>query len=253
MEIRDCLETGADFVGPGFVLGAVLVYACGMEPTTFFTHAALGYVRVAVISPELRVADVAFNTARTVAAVAEAAAQGCQLAVFPELGLTSYSCADLFYHSVLLDAARAALLQVAEATAIHDIAAVVGLPLEVGGRLFNCAALLASGRLVGIVPKTFLPTTNEFYEARWFTSAAQGTPAMVVIDGMAFPFGADLIFPADNLPGCVLGLEVCEDLWAVNPPSGRLASPRPPRPSPNLKPPWSRSRPTTRRSFPTPV
>ena len=169
MKIRDCLETGADFVGPGFVLGAVLVYACGMEPTTFFTHAALGYVRVAVISPELRVADVAFNTARTVAALAEAAAQGCQLAVFPELGLTSYSCADLFYHSVLLDAARAALLRVAEATAIHDMAAVVGLPLEVGGRLFNCAAFLAGGRIVGIVPKTFLPTTNEFYEARWFT------------------------------------------------------------------------------------
>ena len=145
MEIRDCLETGADFVGPGFVLPVVLVYACGMEPTTFFTHAALGLVRVAVISPELRVADVAFNTERTVAVLADAAAQGCQLAVFPELGLTSYSCADLFYHSVLLDAARTALVQVAAATAIHDIAAVVGLPLEVGGRLFNCAAFLASG------------------------------------------------------------------------------------------------------------
>jgi NAD+ synthase (glutamine-hydrolysing) len=194
-----------------------------MEPTRLFTHAALGYVRVAVVAPELRVADVAFNTERTVAALVEAAAHGCQLAVFPELGLTSYSCADLFYHSVLLDAARAALVQVAEATAIHDMAAVVGLPLEVGGRLFNCAAFLASGRLVGIVPKTFLPNSNEFYEARWFTSAAQGTPATAVIDGEEFPFGADLIFPAANLPGCVIGIEVCEDLWAVNPPSGRLA------------------------------
>jgi NAD+ synthase (glutamine-hydrolysing) len=100
---------------------------------------------------------------------------------------------------------------------------VVGLPLAVDGRLFNCAAFLASGRLVGIVPKTFLPTTNEFYEARWFTSAAQGTPATVTIAGEEFPFGADLIFPAANLPGCVVGIEVCEDLWAVNPPSGRLA------------------------------
>jgi NAD+ synthase (glutamine-hydrolysing) len=194
-----------------------------MEPTYFFTHAALGLVRVAVVAPELRVADVAFNTERTVAALIEAAAQGCQLAVFPELGLTSYSCADLFYHNTLLDAARAALERVAEATAIYDMAAVVGLPLAVGGRLFNCAAFLASGRLVGIVPKTFLPTTNEFYEARWFTSAAQGTPATVTIAGEEFPFGADLIFPAANLPGCVVGIEVCEDLWAVNPPSGRLA------------------------------
>jgi NAD+ synthase (glutamine-hydrolysing) len=147
--------------------------------TCCFTHASLGLLRVAVVAPELRVADVAFNTERTVAALTEAGAQGCQLAVFPELGLTSYSCADLFYHNVLLDAARAALERVAEATAIYDMAAVVGLPLAVGGRLFNCAAFLASGRLVGIVPKTFLPTTNEFYEARWFTSAAQGTPATV--------------------------------------------------------------------------
>ena len=127
MEIRDCLETGADFVGPGFVLPVVLVYACGMEPTTFFTHAALGLVRVAVIAPELRVADVVFNTERTVAALADAAAQGCQLAVFPELGLTSYSCADLFYHNVLLDTARGALGAVAHATAEQNIAAVVGL------------------------------------------------------------------------------------------------------------------------------
>ena len=186
---------------------------------------ALGFVRVAVVSPELRVADVDFNTAAIGEALDAAAAQGCRLALFPELCITGYSCGDLFYQGLLLEAARAALVDLAWKTGGGSVAAVVGLPLEVDGRLYNCAVLLAGGEVVGIVPKTYLPTSNEFYEARWFTSGALATRQTVTLDRFEepVPFGRDLIFAADNLSGCVLGIEVCEDLWAVQPPSGELA------------------------------
>ena len=195
--------------------------------TRLFTRAALGFVRVATISPELRVADVAFNAQKTIEAMAAAAAQGVQLAVFPELGLTAYTCADLFSQTLLLDRARAALVEVAAASAKHDIAAIVGLPLQVLGRLFNCVALVAGGQIVGIVPKTFLPSTNEFYESRWFTSGKRGTPPTLrfahQVGAEEVPFGPDLLLRAGNMPDCVLGIEICEDLWAVNPPSGNMA------------------------------
>ena len=184
-------------------------------------------MRVATVSPELRVADVAFNTRKTIEAMAAAAAQGVQLAVFPELGLTAYTCADLFSQTLLLDRARAALGEVAAASAEHDIAAIVGLPLQVLGRLFNCVALVAGGQIVGIVPKTFLPSTNEFYESRWFTSGKRGTPPTLrfphQVGAEEVPFGPDLLLRAGNMPDCVLGIEICEDLWAVNPPSGNMA------------------------------
>ncbi|MCB0201043.1 MAG: NAD(+) synthase [Anaerolineae bacterium] len=177
------------------------------------------------MSPELRVADVAYNTAAIRDALAAAAAQGCRLALFPELCITGYSCGDLFYQGLLLEAARGALIDLARETMSGSVAAVVGLPLEVDGRLYNCAALLAGGEVVGIVPKTYLPTTNEFYEARWFTSGALAARPDVMLDRFEepVPFGRDLLFAADNLAGCVLGIEICEDLWAVQPPSGELA------------------------------
>ena len=148
---------------------------------------------------------------------------GCRLALFPELSLTGYSCGDLFYQALLVERAGQALGPLAEATAQYDIAAVVGLPLEVAGRLYNCAVLLAEGRIVGIVPKTYLPTTNEFYEERWFTPGPLATAQVVNIDGQSVPFGVDLLFSVDNVSGCVLGIEICEDLWAVQPPSGAMA------------------------------
>ncbi len=168
-------------------------------------------------------ADVDFNVRTIVDALGQAAGRGCRLALFPELSLTGYSCADLFYQSLLLDRARAALIPLAETAAQHDIAAVVGLPLEVGGKLFNCVALLAAGRVIGIVPKTYLPTTNEFYEERWFTGGAWAAVDSVPVGDQSAPFGVDLIFPAENMPGCTIGIEICEDLWAVNPPSGDMA------------------------------
>lgn len=185
--------------------------------------AALGFVRVAVVSPELRVADVQFNVQAIAAALRDAAAAGCRLAVFPELCLTGYSCGDLFYQALLLERARAALATVAEAAAAADIAAVVGLPLPVDGRLFNCAAFIAGGRVLGLIPKIYLPNTNEFYEARWFTSGRFCPATMIQLAGAEIPIGTDLLFAAEDLPDFVAGVEICEDLWAVSPPSGELA------------------------------
>lgn len=187
------------------------------------TPAEMGFVRVAVISPELRVADVEFNVRAMAAALAQAAGQGCRLALFPELSVTAYSCGDLFHQALLLERAREALTTLAAATAEHGIAAVVGLPLAVDGRLYNCAALLAGGKIIGITPKTYLPTTNEFYEERWFTPGAMAAVQTLEIGGEPVPFGVDLLFAAANMADCVLGIEICEDLWAVNPPSGDKA------------------------------
>jgi NAD+ synthase (glutamine-hydrolysing) len=184
---------------------------------------SMGFLRSAVISPELRVADVDFNTHQIISALQEISKYGCRLAVFPELCLTGYSCADLFFQSLLLSRARSALLDIARAGDASGIAAIVGLPFEVNGRIYNCAAFLNESQILGIVPKTFLPTANEYYERRWFTSG-QGCIGMTVrIEGQEIPFGTDLLFRAHDTDDCTTGIEVCEDLWAVEPPSGEMA------------------------------
>ena len=196
-----------------------------MAPSSLFTPAGLGFLRVAVVSPELRVADVDFNVQAIGAALHDAASQGCRLAIFPELSITGYSCGDLFYQATLLERAKAALETIGGVSLETGCVAVVGLPLEVDGKLYNCAALLADWQVVGIVPKTYLPTTNQFYEERWFTPGTLATTREVRLQrfGEAVPFGADLLFQADNVPGLRIGVEICEDLWAVQPPSGQLA------------------------------
>jgi NAD+ synthase (glutamine-hydrolysing) len=183
----------------------------------------LGFVRAAVASPELRVADVEFNAEATARALAHAAAQGASLALFPELGVTGYTCADLFYQSLLLEKARAALGTIAAATAENHITAVVGLPLLQDGKIYNCAVMLSHGSILGVVPKSYLPTRQEYYEERWFTSARNARFESVEIEGEVVPFGVDLLFRAENLPSCVIGIEICEDLWAINPPSSDKA------------------------------
>jgi len=194
-----------------------------MTNAPLFSPASLGLLRVAAISPGLRIADVDFNTQAIVAALEAAHARGVRLAVFPELSLTGYSCGDLFRQAHLLTAAQAGLRQVARATERIGITTVVGLPVSLDGRLFNCAALVSGGRALGIVPKTYLPNYSEFYEQRWFSPARFATAGQVVLDGETIPFGADLLFVAEDMPDCVLGIEICEDVWAVEPPSGLLA------------------------------
>jgi len=199
-------------------LGAIIVNK------DLFSPASLGFLRVSVIAPELRVADVPYNGRAIIEALEQAASRGCQVALFPELCITAYSCADLFYQSLLLNQARSALRSIAEATDKYSIAAVVGLPLEVGGKLYNCAAFISDNTVLGVVPKTNIPTTNEYYEERWFASSRECPVEELDLDGRAVPFGTDLLFHANNAPGCVFGIEICEDLWAVQPPSGDMAS-----------------------------
>ncbi|MFC1465417.1 MAG: NAD(+) synthase [Candidatus Brachytrichaceae bacterium NZ_4S206] len=188
-----------------------------------FSPASLGLLRVAAISPALRVADVVFNVHATIAALEAARAQGCTLAVCPELGITGYTCGDLFRQASLLEAAQAGLLQIVEAAGRIGISAVVGLPVPVDGRIFNCAAFVSGGRVLGIVPKTYLPNYSEFYEQRWFSPARFATTQHVTLGDQAVPFGTDLLFAAEDMPDCMIGVEICEDLWAVEPPSGAMA------------------------------
>jgi len=189
------------------------------QPVPASPRESHGFVRVAVVSPDLALGDVAANLATLKAETRALAAKGARLIIFPELSLTGYSCADLFHHQALLERARHALTDLAESTAGLGCAVVVGLPLAVESRLYNVAAVLADGHILGIVPKSFLPNSGEFYERRWFSPAS--TVAANEVNGI--PFGTDLLFTAADLPGFVLGIEICEDLWTVIPPSSLAA------------------------------
>lgn len=180
-----------------------------------------GFVRVATVSPELKLGDVAANVATLRTEMQRLASEGCRLIVFPELCLTGYSCADLFYQRSLQQQALTGVKQLAEANAGLGCCIVVGLPLIVQGRLYNVAAVIADGEVLGFVPKTFLPNSGEFYERRWFSPATTLTDTHTEADGI--PIGTDLLFEATDLPGFVLGVEICEDLWTVIPPSSHAA------------------------------
>ncbi|TYO96080.1 NAD+ synthase (glutamine-hydrolysing) [Geothermobacter ehrlichii] len=183
-----------------------------------------GLLRLAVGSPELKVADPGFNVEQMIELARRAKERGCQLLLLPELCLTGYSCGDLFYQPALQRAAEVGLLELAGLSRELDLPLVVGLPVAIDGRLYNCAAFLAGGRVCGLVPKTHLPNSAEFYEERWFSAADRLTVAEVVVGGTSVPVGRDLLFAADNHPCCLVGIEICEDLWSVEPPSGRQAA-----------------------------
>jgi hypothetical protein len=140
-----------------------------LQPVSFFNLYSHNFIRAAVAIPEVRVADPAFNAAQTIALMDQAAEQRAVLAVFPELGLSAYSCEDLFHQQALLDGSKAALEKVLEASRNLALVSVVGLPLQVDGLLYNCAAVLARGKILGLAPKTYLPNYREFYELRQFT------------------------------------------------------------------------------------
>jgi NAD+ synthase (glutamine-hydrolysing) len=182
-----------------------------------------GFARVAVGVPRCRVADPAHNALETIALATEAAASGAALIALPELGLSAYSCDDLFHQEALLDACRAALADIAAASAALPIAIVVGLPLRVQHQLFNCAAVVANGRVQGVVPKTYLPNYGEFYEARQFSPAANTQATHIDLCGQRVPFGAGLLFELSDLPLFRFHVEICEDVWAPIPPSSFAA------------------------------
>ena len=178
-----------------------------------------GFARVAVATPIVRVGDPRHNGEATHQLIERAAEEKTTLVVFPELGLTAYTCDDLFHQRALIDAAEDALSRLAERTSKLPVAALVGLPVAVNGLLYNCAALLCRGRLVGVVPKTYLPNYREFYERRYFTPGDATACAEIRLAGQSSVFGTGLLFRIAEQPGFILHVEICEDLWVPTPPS----------------------------------
>ena len=178
-----------------------------------------GFARVAVATPGVEVASPALNVAHTLDLARRAAREHAVLAVFPELGLSAYSNEDLFQQDALLDASLDALRELTEASRDLPLALAVGLPLRADDRLFNCAVLVHRGRLLGAVPKSYLPNYREFYERRQFAPACQAISTSLRLLDQDVPFGSRLLFAARDLPGFVVHLEVCEDLWVPLPPS----------------------------------
>ena len=177
-----------------------------------------GFLKATALSPSLRVADCAYNTSQILSQLKDAAARGVRLAVFPEFCLTGYTCGDLFLQRTLQQGALDALQTVLDASRELDVVALVGLPLLVRGKLYNCAAVLCGGRLLGLVPKTYLPNYGEFYEKRQFTPGSTEVETVTVC-GQEVPFGTSLLFRCRQMPSFVLGVEICEDLWSALPPS----------------------------------
>ena len=181
-----------------------------------------GFVKVAAATPDIRVADVEFNTQNIINAMEEAQKNGAKILVFPELCVTGYTCSDLFDHSVLLKASRKALLEIAENTNDKDMLVFVGAPLEVNGKLYNVAAAMNQGEIIGFTTKTFLPNYGEFYEMRQFTPGPQ-TVREITFEGKKIPFGPQILFQAEGMEELVVAAEICEDVWSPVPPSIQAA------------------------------
>jgi len=189
----------------------------------FFSLYRHGFARVALATPSVSIGDPRANLDAHVELMQRAARGKAVLAVFPELGLSAYSCEDLFHQQALLEAAADALGDLLARTRRLPIATLVGLPVAVDGLLYNCAALACQGRLIGVVPKTYLPNYREFYEARQFTPGDTCLKSEIALAGQAAPFGTDLIFNFLEISNFVLHAEICEDLWVPVPPSSYAA------------------------------
>lgn len=182
-----------------------------------------GWIRVAAASVPVAVADPAHNARAILGRIGQAQRADVNLLVLPELCVTGYTCGDLFFSDLLLDAAREQVLALCAATRGLYPAVVVGFPLRERGKLYNCAAVLHDGRILGVAPKTWLPNYGEFYEKRQFTSGAACPPGMEVRLGeQTVPFGTDLLFRCAGMPDFCFGVELCEDVWAAETPSKRL-------------------------------
>jgi NAD+ synthase (glutamine-hydrolysing) len=190
----------------------------------FFNLYNHNFIRVAVATPELRVADPAFNASETISLMKEAAEKKGLLVIFPELGLSGYTCDDLFQQQALLDGCRDALLEVLKASEKIPVVTVVGLPLQVKNLLFNCAGVIYRGRILGVVPKTYLPNYREFYELRQFAPGDYATwDSIALCHQRDIPFGSCLLFQVEEQPFLTFHVEICEDLWAPIPPSSYAA------------------------------
>lgn len=177
-----------------------------------------GFVKVAAVTPRIRVADPEYNAESICAALGEAYEEKARVIAFPELCITGYTCGDLFMQEILLREAQRALFQVAKATAGQDAIVMVGLPVEKDGRLYNVAAVLQNGRILGMVPKANIPSYSEFYEGRHFSEGEKQVTDFY-LNGEKIPFGTNLLFACRELKELVIGCEICEDMWVANPPA----------------------------------
>ena len=182
-----------------------------------------GFIGVACGTPKLRLGDCHFNAEQTFTMMRAAEKGGAKLLVLPELGLTGYTCGDLFFQEPLQRAAVEALATVLEATRPLEIVTALGMPLSINNKLYNCAVIIQKGKILGVVPKTHLPNYGEFYEKRWFAPAPEETD-WISLCGQTVPFGTGLVFCCEEVPELKLGFEICEDLWAAVPPSVELAA-----------------------------
>ncbi len=181
-----------------------------------------GFVKICAATTDIRVADAVYNGEKIISAAKELCAQGVKVIVLPELCLCGYTCSDLFLQQTLLDSCESELMKIARETAELDCLIAVGLPFTLESRLYNCAAVLCHGEILGLVPKSHIPNYGEFYERRHFTPAPEET-TFARIGGRHVPFGSKLLFSCTSMPQLVVGVEICEDLWVPNPPSTALA------------------------------
>ena len=177
-----------------------------------------GFIKVAAITPNVKVADVDYNCQEIVKRIQEAAEKDAKVMVFPELSITGYTCQDLFLQDALLEAAKCGLKTIKNYSRNIDEIIFMGLPLDFNGKLYNVAAAISRGKILGIVPKIYLPNYSEFYEARHFMSG-KDIQTTIVIDGEEIPFGTNQIFTCEDMPSLRIAVELCEDLWVPNPPS----------------------------------
>lgn len=182
-----------------------------------------GFVRVGTIVPKLRVADTEFNCNEIIKQIEIANNSKIQIAVFPELCITGYTCQDLFEQDILLEESEKALNKILKYINNLEIICIIGMPIKSENQLFNTAVVIQKGKILGIVPKTFIPNYGEFYEKRWFASSKNANQKEINILGQIVPFGIDLLFKDKKDKEICFGVEICEDLWAVEPPSNKLA------------------------------
>ena len=178
-----------------------------------------GFIRVAAAVPKMKVGDIDYNIDQIIKLAKKASGENVSIIVFPELSITGYTLGDLFHQQLVIEKAKEALDQITKIT--HDLKSVimVGLPMEFSGKLFNVAAAISDGKIIGIVPKTYIPNYKEFYEERWFASANDLNDTETEFFGYKVPIGTDILFRAKNKPEITIGIEICEDLWVPIPPS----------------------------------
>lgn len=185
-----------------------------------------GFIRAAACSPEIKPADINFNVSKIIESIKDCLAKNVELICFPELCITGYTCADLFDQTLLISKVIPAIKQIAGIFRAHNNVIILGAPIRIAGGLYNCAVVVQAGEIKGIVPKTFLPDYGEYYEKRWFKSSKE-LPTKIYLDqdeqgnSIEYPVGTDLIF---DCAGIKFGIEICEDLWVANPPSGKLST-----------------------------